>query len=36
MDVYMLVSVNTFEERLLDTLADKRDLAMAALDPDRT
>ncbi len=33
-DVYMLVSVNTFEERLLDTLADKRDLAMAALDPE--
>jgi superfamily II DNA/RNA helicase len=33
-DVYMLVSVNTFEERLLDTLADKRDLALAALDPD--
>lgn len=31
-DVYLLVSVNTFEERLLSTLADKRDLALAALD----
>jgi len=33
-DVYLLVTVDTFEERLLSTLADKRDLAMAALDPD--
>lgn len=33
-DVYLLVSVGTFEERLLSTLADKRDLALAALDPD--
>ncbi|MHB0956200.1 MAG: DEAD/DEAH box helicase [Pirellulaceae bacterium] len=33
-DVYLLVTVNTFEERLLSTLADKRDLALAALDPE--
>ena len=33
-DVYVLVTVDTFEERLLKTLADKRDLAMAALDPE--
>ncbi|MHB8973418.1 MAG: DEAD/DEAH box helicase [Pirellulaceae bacterium] len=33
-DVYLLVTVDTFEERLLGTLADKRDLALAALDPD--
>ncbi|MFO7903118.1 MAG: DEAD/DEAH box helicase [Pirellulaceae bacterium] len=33
-DVYLLVSTNTFEERMLETLSDKRDLAMAALDPD--
>jgi len=31
-DVYLLVTVDTFEERLLETLSDKRDLAMAALD----
>lgn len=33
-DVYLLVSTNTFEESMLETLSDKRDLAMAALDPD--
>ena len=33
-DVYLLVTTDTFEERLLETLADKRDLAMAALDPE--
>ena len=33
-DVYLLVSIDTFEERLLSTLADKRDLALAALDPE--
>ncbi|MBM4091827.1 MAG: DEAD/DEAH box helicase [Planctomycetes bacterium] len=33
-NVYLLVTTDTFEERLLSTLADKRDLAMAALDPD--
>ena len=33
-DVYLLVTVDTFEERLLETLSDKRDLALAALDPD--
>jgi superfamily II DNA or RNA helicase len=33
-DVYVLVTVDTFEERLLSTLADKRDLALAALDPE--
>ena len=31
-NVYLLVTVDTFEERLLETLSDKRDLAMAALD----
>jgi hypothetical protein len=31
-DVYLLVSTETFEERLLGTLSDKRDLASAALD----
>ena len=31
-DVYLLVTVDTFEERLLDTLASKSDLAVAALD----
>ena len=33
-DVYLLVTTDTFEERLLSTLADKRDLALAALDPE--
>ncbi len=33
-DVYLLVSTETFEERLLSTLEDKRELALAALDPD--
>lgn len=33
-DVYLLVTTNTFEERLLETLSDKRELALAALDPD--
>jgi superfamily II DNA/RNA helicase len=33
-DVYLLVSTETFEERLLTTLEDKRELALAALDPD--
>jgi len=33
-DVYLLVSTDTFEERMLETLSDKRDLALAALDPD--
>ena len=33
-DVYVLVTDDTFEERMLGTLADKRDLALAALDPD--
>ncbi len=33
-DVYLLVTTNTFEERLLETLADKSDLAAAALDFD--
>lgn len=33
-DVYLLVSTQTFEERLLMTLEDKRELALAALDPD--
>jgi hypothetical protein len=31
-DVYLLVTIDTFEERLLETLSDKRDLALAALD----
>jgi len=31
-DVYLLVTDNTFEERLLLTLADKQNLALAALD----
>ncbi len=31
-DVYLLVTVGTFEERLLDTLSNKRELALAALD----
>lgn len=33
-DIYLLVSTDTFEERMLETLSDKRDLALAALDPD--
>ncbi len=33
-DVYLLVTVDTFEERLLETLSDKRELALAALDPE--
>ncbi len=32
--VYLLVTVDTFEERMLETLSDKRDLALAALDPE--
>lgn len=32
-DVYLLVTEDTLEERLLETLAMKHDLAMAALDP---
>ena len=34
-DVYLLVTTNTFEERMLETLSDKRELALAALDPAR-
>jgi superfamily II DNA or RNA helicase len=33
-DVYLLVTEETLEERLLETLAMKQDLALAALDPD--
>ncbi len=33
-DVYLLVTESTFEERLLDVLAQKQSLALAALDPD--
>ncbi len=33
-DVYLLVTERTFEERLLDVLAQKQTLALAALDPD--
>ena len=33
-DVYLLVTTHTFEERLLETLSDKRELAAAALDLD--
>ncbi len=33
-DVYLLVTVGTFEERLLETLSNKRELALAALDPE--
>ncbi len=35
-DVFLLVTVDTFEERLLETLSNKRELALAALDPDST
>lgn len=34
--VYVLVTEGTIEEGLLETLADKQDLALAALDPDST
>jgi superfamily II DNA/RNA helicase len=34
--VFVLVTVDTLEENLLTTLSSKRDLAMAALDPDAT
>ena len=33
-DVYVLVTEDTLEERILGTLADKQNLALAALDPD--
>lgn len=33
-DVYLLVTEDTFEERMLDVLAQKQSLALAALDPD--
>ncbi|WP_425617270.1 DEAD/DEAH box helicase [Anatilimnocola sp. NA78] len=34
--VFVLITENTLEENLLNTLASKRDLALAALDPDAT
>ena len=33
-DVYLLVTEDTFEEKMLDVLAQKQSLALAALDPD--